>query len=190
MSALPVSPHTQSRTLSGMRRHLGRRPRTEDSNLEGGPLTLAGGAFGTSQFGKIYEDRAGSRPECRRRGRGVEGHRRACAFELAVRARSVTILEREELAAGASGRNTAVGDANDPVCSLWDDQPRPVLRDRRTSPFLSLGPRADRIDRGALTTRNWRVGRRPTSPIEGRSEGGADWSPRKCRSERRLFPTR
>jgi len=48
-------------------------------------------------------------------GGGIIGA--ACAFELADRGASVTLLEREELAAGASGRNNG----------LWVTPPDPVL---------------------------------------------------------------
>lgn len=48
-------------------------------------------------------------------GGGIIGA--ACAFELAVHGASVTLLEREELAAGASGRNNG----------LWVTPPDPVL---------------------------------------------------------------
>ena len=48
-------------------------------------------------------------------GGGIVGA--ACAFELAVRGASVTLLEREELAAGASGRNNG----------LWVTPHDPVL---------------------------------------------------------------
>jgi D-hydroxyproline dehydrogenase subunit beta len=48
-------------------------------------------------------------------GGGIIGA--ACAFELAVRGASVTLFEREELAAGASGRNNG----------LWVTPPDPVL---------------------------------------------------------------
>ncbi|MGI8512223.1 MAG: NAD(P)/FAD-dependent oxidoreductase [Solirubrobacteraceae bacterium] len=90
-------------------------------------------------------------------GGGIIGA--ACALELAGRGASVTLLEREELAAGASGRNQGwFVLSSDPACApmsrvsleryvgLIEDSPVPVRFDREPIGHLLVTRDADAAD--------------------------------------------
>jgi sarcosine oxidase subunit beta len=90
-------------------------------------------------------------------GGGIIGT--ASAFELASRGASVTLLERDELAAGASGRNLGYLDTSkDPVLAplarrsleryleLTQDPPTPVFLDREPIGTLAVTVDDDEVD--------------------------------------------
>lgn len=90
-------------------------------------------------------------------GGGIVGV--TCALELAVRGASVTLLEKDELAAGASGRNLGYLDTSkDPVLAplarrslaryleLTEDPPFPVFMDREPIGTVALTLDEDEVD--------------------------------------------
>jgi sarcosine oxidase subunit beta len=90
-------------------------------------------------------------------GGGIIGT--SCAFELAARGASVTLLERAELAAGASGRNLGYLDTSkDPVLAplarrsleryleLTEDPPVPVFLDREAIGTLAVTLDEDEVE--------------------------------------------
>jgi D-hydroxyproline dehydrogenase subunit beta len=94
----------------------------------------------------------------------------ATAFELAVRGATVTLLEKDELAAGASGRNLGYLDTSkDPVLAplarrsleryleLTDDPPFPVFLDREPLGTLAVTMDEDEIDDLDLWARSARA---------------------------------
>ncbi|MCI0635076.1 MAG: FAD-binding oxidoreductase [Actinobacteria bacterium] len=90
-------------------------------------------------------------------GGGIIGA--ACAFELARRGASVTLLEKDELAAGASGRNLGYLDTSkDPVLAplarqtleryleIVADAPTPVFMDREPIGTLAVTIEEDEVE--------------------------------------------
>ncbi|MGA9159898.1 MAG: FAD-dependent oxidoreductase, partial [Actinomycetota bacterium] len=113
-------------------------------------------------------------------GGGIIGT--ACAYELARRGASVTLLEKDELAAGASGRNLGYLDTSkDPVLAplarrsleryteIADDPPTPFFLDAR--PIGTLAVTIDEDEVGDL--RAWAASAEAVGVEVERVDGGA-----------------